>query len=86
MSVLLLVVVLVVFAIYDKVLGLSTMTGGIPLSCARASSRKGKRRAGDAVLTVLANVSDALGAVRSGHGVGHRAVCAVVDGADDSVS
>ncbi|WMD19898.1 ABC transporter permease subunit [Achromobacter seleniivolatilans] len=59
-SVLLLVVVLVVFAIYDKVLGLSTMTGGASTRV-RASGKEGlSRRAGDAVLTVLANVSDAL--------------------------
>lgn len=59
-SVLLLVVVLVVFAIYDKVLGLSTMTGGASTRV-RASGRESlSRRAGDAVLTVLANVSDAL--------------------------
>lgn len=59
-SVLLLVVVLVVFAIYDKVLGLSTMTGGASTRV-RASGRESlSRRAGDAVLTLLANVSDAL--------------------------
>ncbi|KAG0929004.1 hypothetical protein G6F31_017505 [Rhizopus arrhizus] len=56
----LLVVVLVVFAIYDKVLGLSTMTGGASTRV-RASGRESlSRRAGDAVLTVLANVSDAM--------------------------
>lgn len=59
-SVLLLVVVLAVFAIYDKVLGLSTMTGGASTRV-RASGKEGlSRRAGEAVLTVLANVSDAL--------------------------
>ncbi|MBO9327799.1 ABC transporter permease [Achromobacter sp. HZ01] len=59
-SVLLLVVVLVVFAIYDKVLGLSTMTGAASTRV-RASGRAGLgRRAGDAALTLLADVSDRL--------------------------
>lgn len=59
-SVLLLVVVLVVFAIYDKVLGLSTMTGGTSTRVRASGKESLSRRAGDAVLTVLANVSDAL--------------------------
>lgn len=59
-SVLLLVVVLVVFAIYDKVLGLSTMTGGASTRVRASGKESMSRRAGDAVLTVLANVSDAL--------------------------
>ncbi|MFD4840880.1 ABC transporter permease subunit [Achromobacter sp. NPDC058515] len=59
-SVLLLVVVLVVFAIYDKVLGLSTMTGGASTRVRASGKESLTRRAGDAVLTVLANVSDAL--------------------------
>ncbi|AUA56247.1 Putrescine transport system permease protein PotH [Achromobacter spanius] len=59
-SVLLLVVVLVVFAIYDKVLGLSTMTGGASTRVRGSGKESVSRRAGDAVLTVLANVSDAL--------------------------
>jgi len=59
-SVLLLVVVLVVFAIYDKVLGLSTMTGGASTRVRASGKESLSRRAGDAVLTVLANVSDAL--------------------------
>lgn len=59
-SVLLLVVVLVVFAIYDKVLGLSTMTGGAATRVRTSGRESLSRRAGDAVLTVLANVSDAL--------------------------
>ena len=59
-SVLLLVVVLVVFAIYDKVLGLSTMTGGASTRVRTSGRESLSRRAGDAVLTVLANVSDAL--------------------------
>jgi len=59
-SVLLLVVVLVVFAIYDKVLGLSTMTGGASTRVRASGKESLSRRAGEAVLTVLANVSDAL--------------------------
>ena len=59
-SVLLLVVVLVVFAIYDKLLGLSTMTGGASTRVRASGKESLSRRAGDAVLTVLANVSDAL--------------------------
>ncbi|MFY0477956.1 ABC transporter permease subunit [Achromobacter marplatensis] len=59
-SVLLLVVVLVVFAIYDKVLGLSTMTGGASTRVRASGKESLSRRAGDAVLTALANVSDAL--------------------------
>jgi len=59
-SVLLLVVVLVVFAIYDRVLGLSTMTGGASTRVRTSGRESLSRRAGDAVLTVLANVSDAL--------------------------
>ncbi|CAB3646093.1 ABC transporter permease subunit [Achromobacter pestifer] len=59
-SVLLLVVVLVVFAIYDKVLGLSTMTGGASTRVRASGKESLSRRAGDAVLTVLANISDAL--------------------------
>ena len=57
-SVLLLVVVLAVFALYDKVLGLSTMTGD---SSRRASARRGPmHHAGEAVLTVLGRASDAV--------------------------
>lgn len=63
-SVLLLVVVLVVFAIYDKVLGLSTMTGGASTRVRASGKESLSRRAGDAVLTVLANVSDALFALQ----------------------
>ena len=60
-SVLLLVVVLVVFVIYDRVLGLSTMTGaGSPQ---RASGKNGGafgRATGDLVLTALGRASDRL--------------------------
>lgn len=58
-SVLLLVVVLVVFLIYDKLLGISTMTGGQGRS--RASGRKNlARQLGDAILTTLAFLTDSL--------------------------
>ncbi|WP_241052938.1 ABC transporter permease subunit [Achromobacter xylosoxidans] len=59
-SVLLLVVVLAVFAVYDKILGLSTMTGaGAPRP--RASANPGLlRRAGEALLDLLAALSDRL--------------------------
>lgn len=60
-SVLLLLVVLVVFVIYDRVLGLSTMTGaGSPQ---RASGKNGGafgRATGDLVLTALGRASDRL--------------------------
>jgi putative spermidine/putrescine transport system permease protein len=57
-SVLMLVVVLAVFALYDKVLGLSTMTGE---SSQRVGRHRGAlHRAGDAVLAILGRVSDAL--------------------------
>ena len=57
-SVLMLVVVLAVFALYDKVLGLSTMTGE---SSQRIRGRHGvMHRAGDAVLGALGRISDAV--------------------------
>jgi ABC-type spermidine/putrescine transport system permease subunit I len=58
-SVLLLVVVLVVFALYDRLLGLSTMTGGAS-ERRKTASRGPAKAAGDAVLTVLGKASDAL--------------------------
>ena len=59
-SVLLLVVVLGVFALYDKVLGLSTMTGG-GSSRPRTSAQPGLlRRSGEALLDILAALSDRL--------------------------
>ena len=54
-SVLLLVVVLAVFALYDRVLGLSTMTGESSRD-ARARAAARMHRAGDAVLSVLGRV------------------------------
>jgi ABC-type spermidine/putrescine transport system permease subunit II len=59
-SVLLLAVVLIVFLVYDRMVGLSTMTGGS--SAARKPGRGGQlsRQLGDAVLTFLGNATDAL--------------------------
>ena len=59
-SVLLLLVVLVVFLVYDRVFGLSTMTGSAPLR--EGSGRRDGRlqRLGDVVLDVLGAVSDRL--------------------------
>jgi putative spermidine/putrescine transport system permease protein len=57
-SVLMLVVVLAVFALYDRVLGLSTMTGD---SSQRTGSGHGwSRRVADPVLGALGHVTDAL--------------------------
>jgi len=58
-SVLLLVVVLVVFAVYDKVLGLSTMTGASSIRTA-SSGKSVFSHLGDALLGMLAAVSDRL--------------------------
>ncbi len=59
-SVLLLVVVLAVFALYDRILGLSTMTGA-GAARPRASVKPGlPRRAGEALLDLLAALSDRL--------------------------
>lgn len=55
-SVLLLVVVLVVFIIYDRVFGFTTLTGEDPASQARRDTRA--RRAGSAVLAAMGAVSD----------------------------
>lgn len=58
-SVLLLVVVLLVFVVYDRMVGLSTMAGG---SAAAGSSQAGRgwsRKAGDVVLSALGNATDA---------------------------
>jgi len=57
-SVLMLVVVVAVFALYDKVLGLSTMTG--ESSQRTAGGHSIMRRAGDAVLGALGRLTDAL--------------------------
>ena len=59
-SVLLLVVVLVVFLAYDKLVGLSTMTGSGSTRPAKATSGGLSQRIGDALLTALGTASDAL--------------------------
>lgn len=58
-SVLLLVVVLVVFAAYDRLLGLSTVTGASAPHNTKPSRLSGPiARAGDALLTLLGAISD----------------------------
>ncbi|MET4260235.1 putative spermidine/putrescine transport system permease protein [Bradyrhizobium sp. S3.12.5] len=58
-SVLLLFVVFIVFAAYDRLLGLSTMTGAAaPRNAAPSRSSGPLHRAGDALLTLLGAVSD----------------------------
>ena len=58
-SVLLLVVVLAVFGLYDRLLGLSTMTGASDPR--RATSSRGlAHRIGDAILTLLGTLTDRL--------------------------
>jgi len=57
-SVLLLAVVLLVFAIYDKILGLSTMAGGVSARASAGDRNGSMRRAGNAVLSLLAALSD----------------------------
>lgn len=60
-SVLLLAVVLVVFVVYDRTVGLSTMTGGSSSSPRVAQTGAGvSRRLGNALLAALANATDAL--------------------------
>ena len=59
-SVLLLAVVLLVFLIYDRMVGLSTMAGGS--SAARGPKHGGgwSRKLGDVILTALGNATDAV--------------------------
>jgi ABC-type spermidine/putrescine transport system permease subunit I len=59
-SVLLLAVVLVVFVVYDRMVGLSTMTGGSNAARRIQTGRGVGRKLGDALLTLLANATDAL--------------------------
>ncbi|NMM82732.1 ABC transporter permease [Acidovorax sp. SRB_14] len=60
-SVLLLIVVLAVFGLYDKMLGLSTMTGASSHGNRKASASNGiLHRAGDAILDALGTVTDQL--------------------------
>ncbi|WP_408600136.1 ABC transporter permease subunit [Paraburkholderia heleia] len=57
-SVLLLVVVLMVFIVYDRMVGLSTMAGGSSAAGAPQKGRRWSRKAGDMVLTGLGNLTD----------------------------
>ena len=57
-SVLMLVAVLAVFAVYDKVLGLSTMTGASARDRQRVASDGRLHRLGDAILGALGTASD----------------------------
>lgn len=59
-SVLLLLVVLAVFVLYDRILGLSSMTGQSTRDRPRASSEGVVHRLGDAILGLLGTVSDRL--------------------------
>ena len=59
-SVLLLLVVLAVFVLYDRILGLSSMTGESTRDRPRASSEGVMHRLGDAILGLLGTVSDRL--------------------------
>jgi ABC-type spermidine/putrescine transport system permease subunit I len=59
-SVLLLAVVLVVFVVYDRMVGLSTMTGGSSAARAPKRGRGLSRKLGDALLTGLGNGTDTL--------------------------
>jgi len=59
-SVLMLVVVLAVFALYDKVLGLSTMTGESARDKKRRGGARPMHRLGDALLGALGTASDRL--------------------------
>ena len=73
-SVLMLVAVLAVFAVYDKVLGLSTMTGASARDRQRVASDGLLHRLGDAILGALGAVSDRVIALfprqRSSHDAG----------------
>ena len=62
-SVLLLVVVLVVFALYDRLVGLSTMAGGRPEPMGVRRSSGWLRTVGDGVLGVLGSAFDRIHAV-----------------------
>lgn len=58
-SVLLLAVVLIVFLVYDRMVGLSTMAGGTSTRKPGHASQW-NRKLGDAVLTLLGNITDAV--------------------------
>ena len=59
-SVLLLAVVLVVFLVYDRMVGLSTMAGGSTVTRTSGLGGQWSRKFGDAVLTFLGNATDAV--------------------------
>ncbi|WP_211462741.1 ABC transporter permease subunit [Collimonas silvisoli] len=59
-SVLLLAVVLLVFLVYDRMVGLSTMAGGSPAASGRQKSDGWSRKLGNAILTLLGNATDAV--------------------------
>jgi putative spermidine/putrescine transport system permease protein len=69
-SVLLLLVVLAVFVLYDRILGLSSMTGQSTRDRPRASSEGVMHRLGDAILGLLGTVSDRLIALKPRRRVG----------------
>ena len=62
-SVFLLMVVLAVFALYDKLLDLSTMTGSASARAKPVAASGWSHAAGDAVLTLLAKATDRLAAL-----------------------
>ena len=59
-SVLLLAVVLIVFLVYDRLVGLSTMAGGSTAAPRATSGSRWSRALGNAVLTALGHATDAL--------------------------
>ena len=59
-SVLLLAVVLLVFLIYDRMVGLSTMAGGSSAARGPKQGSRWSRKLGDVILTTLGNASDAV--------------------------
>jgi ABC-type spermidine/putrescine transport system permease subunit II len=59
-SVLLLAVVLLVFLIYDRMVGLSTMAGGSSVARGPKQGSRWSRKLGDVILTTLGNASDAV--------------------------
>jgi putative spermidine/putrescine transport system permease protein len=59
-SVLLLAVVLLVFLIYDRMVGLSTMAGGSSAARGPKQGSRWSRKLGDVILTTLGNATDAV--------------------------
>ena len=85
-SVLLLVVVLLVFVLYDRLVGLSTMTGGSAGASGQRGDRSGGRKLGEATLAWLGNATDMVlrilprrsGRVGEGGGLSLRIVVVLV--------